>query len=419
LGPSAGEDAGVTRRPLVAALSLYLASVAWAGAAAGAEGGPRVDVRADERYAACVRMLEVGEEAAGRGCLEAVVEMAPESTAAVRARAVLTTRPRAAALGEMTGPPTARPFLPGHLELVLAAGSFGIWNGAAGAIVLGTDGPIIPPVVSLAGGAAAVGLGAAYGLGAWALARGLELEAGDARLIASGIGWGTGFGFAMAPWAFSLAGAPWPDGALPPLDDDFERALPVALVPPVLGGYVGLLGAGALALMTDLEPSQVSTLNTGGWVGLALGLCTTPFLSMLGVGAPTWVGLWYLGTSAAGLASGFGVAHLLELDLWETWLIDAGALAGLAVFGGGALLLRAGAPADIGADVVAGGVAATGTLVGLVGSAAAVTFFRVRRGDSASRVGWLPFDLLYAPPQAVLDKSGRLVPVFPVLAGRF
>lgn len=379
----------------------------------------RVDLAADEQYAVCVRLLRQGQDVEGRACLDRLVEVQPDTTAALRAESVLSALPpRPAVVGEVL-PRRAIPFEPGHLELALTSGLFGAYNGAVGAVWLATNPQVAPLYVSAAGGAAAVALGGVYGLGSWWTADALRLSAGDARLLASGIGFGAGLGLTLAPWMFSLAGVPWPDGALPPFRHDLEQALPLALLPSLVGGYLGLGGAAALAALLDLEDAQVATLNTGGGTGLLLGLAATPFLSLLGLEDPLYSGLLYLGSTSLGLLSGFGVAHLLRLDLWELVVIDVATVSAFALVGGGAFLLRSGGPPSPALDVVAGGATALGTLTGLVGSTAAVAFFRVRRGEVASRAGLLPLEVLFAPPTAVLDTEQQLVPLFSLVAVRF
>jgi len=406
--------------------ALPLGLVCLLAAPAAAEPGDRgtrsveveVDLVADERYAICVRMLHERRDLEGRRCMEEVVEASPGSAAAVRARAVLSALPPQRQSAE-TRAVDPVPFRPGHLELVLAAGAFGIWNGGAGAIALGQGPLLVPEYVSLAGGAASVALGGTFAVSTWLIANKLELSPGRAHLLSSGVAWGTGLGLSLAPWAFALAGSPWPDGALPPLDESFERALPLALVPAVLGGYVGVGGAALLSSFTDVEPAQVGVMNTGGWVGFALGFATTPLVDATGFGDPISLGVWYLGSTSLGLAAGIAMSQLVRLDPWEVWLLDAGALGGLVVVGGGAFFLRSGMPPGAAGDILAGGAAAGGTLVGLVGTTALVAWLRVRRGDEFSRVGWLPVDFIFAPPAPVLDKRGQLVPMLPIVAGRF
>lgn len=379
----------------------------------------RVDVGADERYAICVRLLRQGQDHEGRACLEQLIEEHPDTTASLRAESVLSATPPRAPVQSEVLPRRPIPFEPGHLELALTSGLFGVYNGAVGALWLALDPSLAPVYVSAVGGAGAVLLGGGYALGSWLLADGVNLSQGDAHLVASGIGWGTALGLTLAPWTFSLANVPWPDGALPPFRHDLSQVLPLALLPSVVGGYVGLGGAAVLAALLDLETSQVATMNTGGGVGLLLGLATTPFLALLGVGDPLSTALLYLGSTTLGLGAGLGVAHLLRLDVWEVLLIDLATVAAFALVGGGAYLLRSAGPPSLELDVVAGGATALGTVVGLGASTAAVSFFRVRRGESASRAGVLPLDVLFAPPTALLDRDRQMVPMFPLVALRF
>lgn len=399
------------------ASSFALLLLTWTASQPAVELG--VDVAADERYGICVRLLRQQQDVEGRACLERLVEEAPDTTAALRAESVLSAiPPRVPVTGDVL-PQRPIPFEPGHLELALMSGLFGAYNGATLAVWLSTNPNTMPLYVSAAGGAGAVVLGGGFALGSWWLADNVDLSAGDARLLASGVGWGAGLGLTLAPWIFSLAGVPWPDAALAPFRHNLDQALPLALLPSVVGGYLGAGGGAVLAALLELEESQVAIMNTGGGVGLLLGLSSTPFLSLLGLGDPLFTALLYLGSTTLGLGSGLGVAHLLRLDTWEVLLVDIGTVAAFALVGGGAFLLRSGGPPSHELDVVAGGATALGTLAGLAGTTSAIAFLRVRRGESASRAGILPLDVLFAPPTALLDNERKLVPMFSLIALRF
>lgn len=379
----------------------------------------RIDVSADERFEACMRLIAAQRRPEARACLRALIDTTEGSTAALRARAALSVLDAPAPTVNEVAPATPEPFPAGRLELVSTAALFGVWNGAAGAVVAGQAPGVVPPYVSLAGGAAAVGLGAAFGLGTWLLSERLELSAGDSRLIASGIGWGTALGLSLAPWAFSLSGTPFPGALFDPFSKDFERGLAVTLVPTVLSGYLGLAGTFALSRFVDLEPAQVATANTGGLVGFGLGLALTPFFQLIGLGDPLWLGLAYLGSTSVGLLSGLGVAHLLKLDLLEVWLCDLGAALGFVVVGGAGLFLGPALGGGTAVSVLLGGATALATLGGLVGATAGVSWARVQRGELISRVGGIPLEVLFAPPEATLDRDGKLVPIVSLVSARF
>src|SRR5690606_1165208 len=119
------------------ALSSFVALVSLSAQAPAVALG--VDVAADEQYAICIRQLRQGADALARACLERIVEEAPDTTAALRAGSVLSAIPPRAPVQGAVLPRRPIPFEPGHLELSLASGLFGAYNGAVAAVWLATN----------------------------------------------------------------------------------------------------------------------------------------------------------------------------------------------------------------------------------------------------------------------------------------
>ncbi len=380
-----------------------------------------LDLAADEHYRRCQGLLGSGDRLAAAACFETVIEQAPESTAALKARAALGTL-RAEGRFEFSTwdkPGSEWPFSPGHLELSLAAGGFGIWTGASVGAFLGGQG-ILPAAASATGGALAVGLGGAYGLGALAMAEFLDLKGGDARLLASGIGWGMALGLTLAPWVFALQGVNWPPGQFyPEIFDNWEQTVPPVMLVSAATGYLGAGLTVPLAFFLDLDQGQVSMINTGGWVGFVLGVLCTPILAGIQLGHPGWLGILYSATTGLGLMAGAATAFLLELEVWEVLIIDA-ATAAVALLAGGA---TAGAYFATQGNLIISSVATTGTGVATIGtlmaSTAAVVWFRTQRGDESSRVGYIQFDEIFGAPTAMIDMNQQFVPGLTLVSGHF
>lgn len=371
-------------------------------------------LRAEER---CVGMIASGQTVAAEACLQRVIESAPESTAALRAKASLEALRASRAANASSGFATAPPaFPPGRLPLVLASGLFGIWNGTAPALFLAAQSNI-PAFFSAAGGGGAVLLGGGFSLAAYLLSEALEPTPGTSLLLASGMAWGIGLGVAVSPWVFAAAGSPWEDGSLLP-PNDFERGYPAAAAVSALTGYVGLAVASGLALTLDFDEGQVGTANTGAGVGLVAGMAMVPLLDALDLANPGTIGLAFLASSALGLAGGVGMSRMVHLDVWEVLVIDLVTVSAAAGTGVAAFFLTQAAPAPVG-GLASTAVVVFGTGAALIGSTGVLGWLRVQRGEQFSRLGLIPFDLVFGAPEVVLDRSGEFVPIMPLVAGRF
>jgi hypothetical protein len=370
----------------------------------------QLDLEADELFRRCQGLVGEDNTAAARACFEQVIEQAPESTAALKARAGIATLDARVQVERSTwGRPSESTFKPGRLELSLTSGAFGVWTGAALAAFVGTRPGVIPVVASVTGGAVAVGLGGGFLVGSYVLGEVLELKAGTSRMIASGMGWGTLFGLALAPWVFALQGSPWPPGAFVPNLSTWETTVPPVLLVSALTGWMGLGVSSGLALVLDLDPGQVAVVNTGALVGTMLGTTFYPLLGAGGVGHPAWLGLLTLTTGGLGLLGGFAMSQLVEFSTWEVVIIDALTLAVFGLSAAGAVGVSVVTNANIPANVLLGGVAGVATTTTLIGSTIVLSFMRVQREERLSRVGFLPVDSFFAPGVA-LDREQRAIP---------
>ncbi len=275
----------------------------------------------------------------------------------------------------------------------------------------------IPAFFSAAGGGGAVLLGGGFALGAYLLSEAIEPSPGTSLLLASGMGWGVGLGVALSPWVFAAVGSPFEDGSLLP-PNDFERGYPAAAAVSALTGYLGLAVAGGLALTLDFDEGQVATANTGAGVGLVAGLAMFPLLEALEWNSPGTLGLAFVASSALGLAGGIGMSRMVHLDVWEVLLVDLVTVTAAAGTGAAAFLLSQAAPAPAG-GLGGSAIVLFGTGAALIGSTGALGWLRVQRGEQFSRLGLIPIDLVFGAPEVVLDRGGELVPLMPLVAGRF
>jgi hypothetical protein len=370
----------------------------------------QLDLEADELFRRCQGMVGEDKTAAARACFEQVIEQSPESTAALKARAAIATLDARVQVERSTWErPSESAFKPGRLELSITSGAFGIWTGAALASFVGTRPGILPVVASVTGGAVAVGLGGGFLVGSYLLGEFLELKAGTSRLIASGMGWGTLFGLSLAPWVFALQGTPWPPGGFVPDLSTWQTTVPPVLLVSALTGWMGLGVSSGLALVLDLDPGQVAVVNTGALVGTMLGATFYPLLGAGGIGHPAWLGLLTLTTGGLGLLGGFGMSQLVELSTWEVVIIDALTMAVFGLSAAGAVGVSFVTNANIGVNVLLGGVAGVATTTTLVASTVVLGFMRVKRDERLSRVGFLPVDSFFAPGVA-LDREQRAIP---------
>ena len=213
----------------------------------------------------------------------------------------------------------------GRLGVSATLGLFGVWNAVAGGILVGVNTPSVNGPLLVAGsGAAAVGLGIAAGVGGYYLAEALKLDEGSARLVASGVVWGTVLGTAIAPSIAQLEG---PAG--------FNLAL---------GGVVGAgyVGGGAALLLSSLVPfdeAQVSMINSGGMMGSTVGLLLLPNLAAAGVQDTSMYSLTFIGSTMLGLTAGGVVGRYANYTWGETLLCDLGAVLGVVAGGTASVVL--------------------------------------------------------------------------------
>jgi hypothetical protein len=324
-----------------------------------------VDEELDARLETCFELIRRKDVARARACLDEV--SASEGTTA-GLRAASARRVFRLTLDEKR----EGVFAPGRLELTSIGGLFGVWNGVAAGLSISSSNRLgDTPSILLTGGLA-VGLGVGYGYGGYALADGLGLTGGDARLVSSGIIWGTIAGGWLAPTVGEIAG-------------NSEHFLTFALMTTVATGWVGAGAALTLATTGDLSEGHVSFINTGGWIGTFLGgmslITMTAFTNQLSPVA-------FSTGMILGNALGLGVGAWIGKDLGFTWvevlLVDLGAVLGLVTSGTIALAALVGGldnlPDEIGTPIVTGTVAA-----GVVGGAVTATLIlkrlQARRGD--------------------------------------
>jgi|GEM_PF-1887684 len=349
-------------------------------------------------------------------CLVRLIDAHPRSVSAAKARtALVDVRSFQRLMASRIKPKTPDAFPDGRLEFVATMGAFGIYSATAPAMWLGTN-TDVPLFFSAVGGGAAVLVGGGFALGSYLIADAFDLDAGQTKLLQSGAFWGLALGVAISPWVMSAVGTEWEVGQLlPPLD--FERGLPAAILASAATGYVGLMASAGASLFLDLDASQVSMMNTGAGVGVLAGFGLAPFLGLLGVAGAGPTGLVTSATMAVGLVAGWGMSQLLKFDPWEILVIDGVTLLGGGVGLAAALVLSAGGDVQ---GAAFGGLAlllSTGSSLGL--ATAGMAFVRAQRGDEVSRVGLSDVEKLFAPPAAIYDKDGQLVPMMPLVSWRF
>jgi hypothetical protein len=369
---------------------------------------------ADERFRGCIALVATDEPQA-RDCLRELQGWAPDTTAGLRAEAAL------AALEAQVPAPLARQvdeatsvsLIPvGRLGVTTAAGLFGAWNGVAGTLIYQVQNPNSPVGTAfIAGGIGAVALGVGFGVGGFFLAEALDLDEGAARLVASGLIWGTtlsiGPAVAIAEAVARNAGGP------------LLFSLPLATV--VAGGYVGGLATLGLALLLPFDEAQVSLINTGGWVGSLVGGLVLIDMAVFRV-APdslSTYGLTYSGIALGTLLGAGVLGRFVHLTWGEALLIDLGAVLGSVSFGAVSVGVMIGG-LGFGMSPEAITLAVTSSIGGgaLIGAGAALAgglAWRAFRGERLLRdlsvLRLKPGQLSYA-----IDLDGELVAIAPLLA---
>lgn len=289
----------------------------------------RDDEAAEAAYRRCKELLArpdteamtIEAGVAARACYADVVAAHADTVAALKASAGLMVFDALLQRPVQDGPEIPA----GRLGVSATLGLFGVWNAVAGGILVGINTPNVDGPLLVAGsGAAAVGLGIAAGVGGYYLAEALKLDEGSARLVASGVVWGTVLGTAIAP---SIARLEGPAG--------FNLAL---------GGVVGAgyVGGGAALLLSSLVPfdeAQVSMINSGGLMGSTVGLLLLPNLAAAGVQDVSMYSMTYIGSTMLGLTAGGVVGRHANYTWGETLLCDLGAVLGVVAGGTASVVL--------------------------------------------------------------------------------
>ncbi len=378
--------------------------------------GAAFDARAEERLASCLEAIAAGKDLEARACLRAVVEEAPGTLPAAKAGSAIAVLDAQVLAGrdhndvEATANATLIPA--GRLGITTAAGLFGVWNGVAAGLITQVTAPGLNPGITLIGsGVLAVGLGATFAVGGYMLADKLELDEGAARLVASGLLWGTNIGIGsafVAGDALALTNS--------------TLALDAALLTVVLGGYAGAGAALGIASLVEFDEAQVSLINTGGWIGSLLGLLILPnyatYGAFFGPGTLALYGATYAALATAGLLGGGVAGRFLHLTWGEALLADLGGVAGVVL--GGALSLgvvatTGGTLGQASVPFVTGAVA-LGALGGAAGAIGGAMVWRNARGAPLLRGEPDGLHATVGAVGAVVDKAGNVVPTAPILA---
>lgn len=387
---------------------------------APADGDPPVTLRfsreADAKLAACVPLVAARADTEARACLDEVLRFGDDTTAALRASALVSVLdaeppPPPPLDGGAPGPvepgddPRAGARIaipPGRLELSSTAGLFGVWNGIAAGIAVAPHLPSANPAGLILGtGALAVGLGVGYGVGGYFLADALDLGEGDSRLVASSLVWGTTFGIAALPAILDV------------LRPEGDVALTLSLGTVVASGFA--LGGASLALatFTDFTTPHVSLINTGGWVGGLFGLLTIASLAPYAPPLPAY-SAGYLTVAGSGLLLGALSGMVLDLSWGETLLLDLGGVLGTVTAAAIVMSVTAsGAVNGVPSTVLiptSSAITAAGTLGGIGLGLAATTLFR-GEGSSVFKSFGEGITMLPPAPAFVVDKDGALAPM--------
>ncbi len=369
----------------------------------------QLDSEADAAYRRCLQLLRDEDPEAARACLEQLRARSSHTQPGLRAGTVL-------GLFDQGLPPTPvdEPWVkPGRLELAGISGLFGVWNGVAVGVMLVAQFPDSPQWAKILGtGSLALGLGVGYGLGGYYLGERLDLTEGDARLVASGLVWGTNYGIPLAVIGYEL---------FHPRTEAAQLQLQLGTV--VAAGFAG--GGAALLLSdhTDLDSSQVSMVNTGGWVGSFIGLLSLTVLGDWGIEDNTLLSLSYISFGTLWLAAGSLTSQQVELTWGETLICDLGAvlgavLAGTVVFSLDAAGATDGLPDGLHAPMLSGSLA-LGTVAGLIGTTAGLGWWRSTQGKPLWRVAALGIEPRIGVPTFMIDRRGETVVLMPALAFGF
>lgn len=274
----------------------------------------------------------------------------------------------------------------GRLGITTTLGLFGVWNAVAGGLLVSTNAPLTNGTGLVAGtGVAALVLGVAGGFGGYYLADRLQLDEGSARLVASGVIWGTVIGSAMAPTVASIGD---------------KTGFNLAITGVVAAGYIGGGGAVLLASFIPFDEAQVSMINSGGFIGGTLGVLALPNLLSAQVEGIAPYSLTFAGATTVGLVAGGIVGRKLSLTWGEALLCDLGGVLG-GIAGGTVSVVLGGAGVDNVTLLTL--PPAVGLVAGYVGGAVFVSQWRANRGAPVWR------DAPAVRPTAMAIVSGQNV----------
>ncbi|MBM4282300.1 MAG: hypothetical protein FJ137_16610 [Deltaproteobacteria bacterium] len=283
----------------------------------------RDDPVADAALAACTAKVgAVDDGAEAVACFRAVAAGHPGTLAAVKADA-------SAAVLERKPATTPGIIPPGRLGITAAAGLFGVWNGVAAGWTINANVPNLDSTaVAGATGVGAVLVGVGFGAGGYFLAERWKLNEGAARLVASGLVWGSVIGTGLAPTIYDAINGG--DASAPPFS--------VAMLGIVGMGYVGGGAALLATTLTTFDEAQVAMLNSGGIAGATIGVLLLPNLSVFRVSNVLPYSLNFVGATVAGLAAGTALGRIVDLTWGETLICDLGMVLGGVLGGTGSLV---------------------------------------------------------------------------------
>lgn len=342
------------------------------------------DTTADGLLQKCMQQWKEGARDEAVRCMQTVIEISPQSSAAYRAQTLLSfTKIQPALIGSANtatgnggknGSATNNAWgnqgngggiKPGRIEIAALSSLFGVWNGIGLTIMLAQTFSMDPSLSFLIAAASGAGLGVALGFAGFSIAENWDLSEASSRLLASSLVWGSVYGLYLIP---SLS--------------NFGSVVP--MVGAVLaGGYLGAAGAGAVISLTELDTAQVSMINTGGILGTFGGILLLVNFTELASSQPLFASAFLMAGTTLGLVGGGAAGQMLQYEWGETLLCDGGMLVG-GLLGGAASFAIANSTIngiDRGtARFLLTSIPFAGALGGMVGTCAAVSSWRGDRG---------------------------------------
>lgn len=374
----------------------------------------RMRLDANHAYQQCEQKVALGQSDAA-ACLQKVVDMAPDSTAAFRAKASLRLLEIQKIAGVVTEQKPATGALssikPGRLEVAGVSGLFGIWNGIALGVVYQASFPQTPAQNTvLTTALLSTGLGVGLGFAGYNIAENLNLDEGASRLLSSNLVWGTIYGIEMVPMILNAVSGS-NNGAL-------STQLSIGTV--VLGGYVGAATSLLFSSNVKTDTAQVSLYNTGGLFGLWTGALLLPNLFVNDSQDINVNTLAFVAANTAGLAAGALAAQKLHFNWGETLIMDGGAVIG-GLLGGAVSFLLGTSGVINGLDPRASTAMVTaipwlGSVGGMVGSAALLATWREQRGEPVWRDDEVGIKMGTPKLTFAVDKANQIVPIVPMIA---